>query len=71
MSMSPKELAEYAKVCRKNGIASLEIDGVKLTITLPTSQASKARVQASDEIETEPELDFETLATWSSTPLGE
>lgn len=63
--MTPKELAQYAKVCRKHGIASLEIGQVKFT--LDTSHNPTQPASAQDEA-LEEAMSEDDLLTWSSSP---
>lgn len=66
--MSPKDIAAYAKVCRKHGISKLVISGVEIMMDLSrreTPRASKAIEAESPFIAADQPSD-EELLFWSS-----
>lgn len=63
--MTPKELAEYIKVCKKHGVTSFEMNGVKVQLD-PYHQASSGRKpkENKEQFTTEEFTDEEVLM-WS------
>ena len=63
---SLKELEAAIKVCRKHGVTSLEIDGIKLQLL---ELQNESEVQQ-DQSAARPIVQYtdEELLTWSSTP---
>ncbi len=69
---SLEQLEAVVKFCRKQGISSIEVDGVKLAISEQPKRTRKSK-EVQDEIETPDELTPEQLLMWSATPhtIGE
>lgn len=65
---SLKELRKLIQLCRATGVASIEVDGMK--ITLGDAPKTAAGSFADDKIITEPEYSDEDLAMWSAAPHG-
>ena len=73
--MTPKELEALAKVCKKHGITSLSLDGVKTSLTLdpsylPPPKLTKKQKQVEEELKEMAEMDEEDLAVYSATTPG-
>ncbi len=73
--MTPKELEALAKVCKKHGITSLSLDGVKTSFTLdplhtPPPKLTKKQKQVEEELKEMAEMDEEDLALYSATTPG-
>lgn len=68
--MNPKDLDKLAKVCRKYGIKSLSVDGVKISIefdgTIQPLPSRAKTAQLTENIDN-PELSEEELLLWSSS----
>jgi sugar phosphate isomerase/epimerase len=63
--MSPKELAEYIKVCKKHGVTSFEMNGVKVVLDPHyTPQSARKPKETKEQFTTEEYTDEEIL-TWS------
>lgn len=66
-----RQLKELIQLCRKMGVASIEVDGIKLSLDeAPSKPTRKAKDATTDKVETEPEYTYEELATWSSAGHG-
>lgn len=65
-----KDLQALVKMCRKTGIKSIEVDGVKLQLgDEPISQKRNA-APVSDKIEVETPYNEQDVMFWSSQPNG-
>lgn len=62
--MSPKEVTDYIKVCKKHGVTEIEVDGLKMKLIPDYSPADKALPTESPK--QEPTLTDEDLLLWSS-----
>lgn len=62
--MSPKEVLEFIKVCKKNGVTDLEVDGLKLKLIPDFIPAEKLSPEPSQK--PEPTLTDEDILLWSS-----
>lgn len=71
-----KKLKQIIALCRKTGVESIEIDGVKITLGAEPSKAPRKTKKAApvddgnDEIESD-ELTDESLLFWSTGALAE
>jgi hypothetical protein len=66
--MSPKELEQYLKVCRRHGVTYLCIDGVSVTLDLahaPSRTTPTPQVSEPSDSPT-PELSEEDILNWSA-----
>lgn len=65
-----KDLQALVKMCRKTGIKSIEVDGVKLQLgDEPISKKRNAAIET-DKIEVDKQYSEEELMFWSSQPNG-
>lgn len=72
MILSPKQLAQYAKVCQKHGITDLTLDGVSFKIDRKESlQQVTSNVQAHSSPLTPDAPSDDQILFWSSNASGE
>jgi len=74
--MSPAQLAAYAKLCKKYGITSLSVDGVKLSMTLdpahtPPPKLTAKQRKVEEELKELAEMSEEDLAIYSASNPAE
>ncbi len=62
-----EQLEAVVRFCRKQGISSIEIDGVKLAISEQPKRTRKVK-EAQGEVETPDTLSEQDLLFWSATP---
>lgn len=62
-----KELESLLKVCRKHGVRSIEIDGIKMLIESNDSEPKEAQKEQTQS--NLPGLTDEDIMLWSSAPL--
>jgi hypothetical protein len=62
--MSPKEVTEYIKVCKKHGVTELEVGNLKLKLIPDYTPPEKLIAEQSTK--PEPTLTDEDLLLWSS-----
>lgn len=66
-----KDLKALVQLCRKQGIDSIEVDGVKLELgDAPVSKNELRNEATSDNIDTGPQYTDEETLLWSSTAHG-
>jgi hypothetical protein len=70
--MKPTTLAAYAKLCKRYGITSLSVDGVKLSLTMdpahtPPPKLTKKQLQVEKELEELAQMSEEDLALYSAS----
>lgn len=66
---SLEQLEAVVKFCRKQGISSIEIDGVKLAISEQPKRRRKGK-EVTGDIETPDVFTEDDLMFWSATPHG-
>lgn len=66
--ITPKDLAEYVKICRKYGIIALEIEGLKMSILEEPEEPQTPLPQGSSNIP--PQYTDEEILAWSTGSLG-
>lgn len=62
--MSPKEVLEYIKVCKKHGVTELEVGNLKLKLIPDYAPAEKLAPEQSTK--PDPTITDEDLLLWSS-----
>lgn len=65
------DLSKIIDLCRKKGIASIEIQGIKLELRedVPPSNYKKKKAEDNSDVIVEEPLTDEQALFWSSTPL--
>jgi hypothetical protein len=71
--MTPKELGEYAKVCRKHGIAEFTLGAtvLKLDLSFDPSHPTDLSRESDKNILSQPQYSEEELLSWSAGPVSE
>lgn len=64
---SLKELSKLIDLCRKKGVESLELSGIKLNLS-KDAPPKKLNSEQSKEAVEEPQYTDEEMLLWSSTP---
>lgn len=60
------DLKALIKMCRKEGLQSIEVDGVKLVLGDVPVPAKKLKTEKQDEVNEMPQYTDDELAVWSS-----
>jgi hypothetical protein len=63
---SLKELEALVRMCRKQGVSSVEVDGIKLVMGDEPERATKANSEISKDATDESMYDEEQLLMWSA-----
>jgi hypothetical protein len=69
MSVDLKGLSKIIALCRKTGVSSLEVDGIKLTLS-PSLPMKRSNKKTNDEPKVEKVFSDEDALFWSSPTLG-